>query len=183
MKKLAYPRLWIDIETTGLCPQSDKILEIAYGIQIHENTPITISSQTISYPIYSLNENTCSMHLKNNLINDCLNKGIILDKALDSMMENIKNIRYITGDKPIQIAGASPKFDLSFLKSKENIPKKHLNYFESVLHHRVFDVSTLITFAQEKGYSFKKYNTDHRAKGDIQNTFNTYLELYNRIKL
>ena len=183
MKKLIYPRLWIDIETTGLNHENDNILEFAYALQVHSDTALSFESVQVSHGTYRLNENTCGMHLNNNLINDCLHKGLPFKVAFDQLAEDLQNVVKLVNYSPIQVAGASPHFDLKCLTSSHMMGSANSKFFKQYLHHRVFDVSSLISFAQEKGFKLKKYNSDHRALGDIENTYETYLELLKRLKL
>lgn len=177
-----YPRLWIDIETTGLDPENHSILEFAYGLQVHSDTALNFESVQVSHGTYKLNENTCDMHLNNNLINDCIHKGLPFKVAFEQLCEDVNNIYKVT-NLPIQVSGASPNFDLKCLTSSHMMPMATNKFFKQVLHHRVFDVSSLISFAQEKGFKFKNHNSNHRALGDIINTYESYLELSKRFKL
>lgn len=182
MTKLMYPRLWIDIETTGLDPDVDKILEIAWGIQFDTNIEPQWKSEVVNYPKYHLNEVTLQMHTQNNLLSDCMRCCRSIDSIMAQVKSDIKTL-FERDISQFQIAGASPNFDKSFLLNSKCVGAYFVGFFNNIFHHRIFDVSSLISLAQEKGYKYQTKQSSHRALDDIQESYRMYKELSRKLNI
>lgn len=157
--------LWFDLETTGLNPEVDKVLEIG---MILADDKLRIQFQrnwVIKYP-YDLrisNGYVYNMHKSSGLLDECEN-GIPLHIAETSLIEickdNFKN--------KISLAGNNIGFDRGFVK-------KHLPNFEQLLHHRMLDVSALkLVFEEQfKQKKFEKRDA-HRSLNDIKESIEEY---------
>lgn len=137
--------LWLDLETSGLTPRVDSILEIAAIPMI--GGELKLGRRFVRTAVLG-RADTCllreasdpvvqSMHDKSGLWADVAKPGPRvggheLCKDLEGYIERVYSQKVI-------LAGSSVHFDRNFLLSVN----PHLP-----LHHRVFDVSTLKTYAR-----------------------------------
>lgn len=134
------PLLFVDLETSGLDPNRDLILEVGlvatdskmnsqgewHGI-IHHPRPFLESM---------LNEVTQKMHSDNGLISDCQCPHALSQyDAYNSIQMWIKDHKF---DKR-RMAGSNPAFDRGFLKAQ-------MPSVEKLFHYGSFDMNTLYTF-------------------------------------
>lgn len=116
---------WIDIETTGLNPKIDKIVELAAIIE-KDNNIITSYQEYIKYPDYPINSKD-AFNI-NGLSEKFLEKhGINFDSAI-SDIEEFLFYQSVYKEEKLIIAGYCIDFDISFLK----------NYFQDIFNN-VFD--------------------------------------------
>ena len=170
--------LWLDLETTGLDPQLDSILEVACIIT-HENlkalytftredvehTADIIDSAVITPTVDAfcrLRENgyVLAMHEKSGLAADLMNPNTPeLHDVEDLILYTIET--GMPDSEPLYLAGASVHFDLAFIRVW--MPRLAMR-----LSHRVYDTSTLKAFFGE----FVEHNIvnagKHRAKNDVE---------------
>lgn len=160
----AYENLcWIDIETTGLDPRLDAILEVGIAITDKNLDLIAQYSWSIipSMSVNLLNIDTFvwQMHVDNGLWDEAMASTIPLDAALLEAEAAIKH----HGAEGSPMCGSTINFDRGFLKVQA--PE-----FLRCLHYRNIDVSTLknvmsIHFDHLSG--FPKIGGCHRAGDDI----------------
>jgi len=164
--------LWIDLETTGLDPDNDRIIEVGWLIsdhheQVTEEQSVLITPDKIAWELMQQDLFVQTMHTENDLLKDMEGFGTILaEDAEDQILEELD--RHELG-KPI-LAGASVHFDRSFIRNW--MPR-----LERRLSHRHMDVSALRTFFDSLGYHSvgeKERDTVHRAMEDIVDTFALY---------
>ena len=169
--------LWVDIETTGLIPEKDRILEICVIPEIdgkilkEDISNYIIKNIDISFESL-LSEQILKMHTDSGLLSDIknslFNNTSIEITELDSLLENKYKLLKNNNSK-VLLGGSSVHFDRSFLK--KNLPK-----FDSLLHYQHIDVSCIENFfADSIGLLYKKnYTTKHRAKEDIGRSIEKY---------
>lgn len=126
--------VWIDLETTGLSPENDRILEIATVITDSSLKELEAISQVVWVDATGLRMDDVvrKMHTDNGLLAD-LQWGLPLSTVGAHIVELISDWSAAGGP----ICGSTPQFDRAFLRH-------HLPPVERLFNHRVFDVSSLI---------------------------------------
>jgi oligoribonuclease len=131
----------LDLETTGLDPKQDKILECAcVGIEISKNGIVVKQNQILNVVIpYNtttliMDDFVTNMHTRNGLLQEVatLHAEGLPFQGLDAILTN-----FISGvaKRSVNLVGNSIHFDRSFLV--ESCPT-----FCTYLHHRMIDVSS-----------------------------------------
>ena len=183
---LAEQRLvWLDVETTGLDPNKDKILELAcvvtdYQLKILGEVCFVLNAKIEGEPLLS---KVLDMHSINGLFDDVEVSTLkvtqvqnLLITFIRVLTEPCEGIDGRENERPL-LAGSSVHFDRSFLRAK-------MPLVESLLHYRSIDVSTLSSLAKhwdngaylaEPARSFT-----HRARQDIHESI-ALLDHYRRI--
>ena len=155
---------WIDLEMTGLNPETNRIIEAALVItDIHLN----IVDQTESIAIFqsdallnTMDEWNTTTHTKTGLIERVKQSTINEEQAEDILLNKLKQW---LPEKATPLCGNSVHQDRRFLL-------KYMPRLESYLHYRNLDVSTLKELARRwnptvfKGVEKKGA---HQALGDI----------------
>lgn len=156
--------VWVDIETTGLDPQYDVILEIAVVVTDGDLNELAAKSWVVSRAGYEERQNARpiiqAMHDANGLWDACESSGVLLD------IVEIEATAFIREYSPVPgpICGSSPHFDKSFLDVDMPTVARLFN-------HRVFDVSTLKQAAAQQGFKYSttvEVGPQHRALTDIR---------------
>jgi oligoribonuclease (3'-5' exoribonuclease) len=151
--------LWLDLETTGIDPVNDHILEVAWRITNDSLIPWSVTQSRVVSPTADvwrqLKETpfVMDMHIQNGLLDDIDNEFV--DKLMleDIEDEILKDVNIVDG--PWMVAGSSVHFDLA-LK----------------LSHRIYDVTTLKTIFKSVGHVDNIGNDfKHRAASDIDNSY------------
>lgn len=160
--------VFFDLETTGLDPQNDFILEV--GVLVvnaqtfeevrrdswcvaHEVTLSTRIKTRIPTRLLIDSEVVSEMHTVSGLMQDCDAHGISLREVEKQLLE----LPY----ERMVLAGYSVHFDLSFVK--ENMPE-----FAKRLSHRLVDVSSFRQCFQAWGLPVPEQKKTHRALADCQ---------------
>jgi len=173
--------LFCDIETTGLDPSKDRILEVygrVFDLDTLESGPefywLVGNSMYANVDPY-----VQEMHTKNGLWKAIENNNyhsFLGEKMTVFFTENMTE-EFIA--KKVVLAGRSVHFDLKFLKT-------YLTGF----HHRVFDLRSIIEFwvantadkNLETRFKTSTELVEHRAKADVINDILLYQEISYRIR-
>ena len=179
--------LWLDLETTGLDPFEDKILEIGIILTDHELKWITQASWVVGYlhpderdfirkradvnDPHNPNPFVADMHTKNNLWHEVLGSledAKMVNKYIQNWLEENAPRTYDMSDKilPLHPAGSSVHFDVEFLKFY--MPEV-VKYF----HHRHYDVSSIKMYYETLEGTYDSGPEDkHRVLDDLRNDLN-----------
>lgn len=169
--------LWIDLETTGLDPDAEAILECAAIVTdadlVELGDPLVMVLQATPEFRDEASEFVQAMHDESGLWLACYDSRLHpddLDAALTSLIERYE----WAAEKPI-LAGSTVHFDRSFVESWLFVGER--------LHHRHLDTSSL-KLAQEDacGIEFAKSGKAHRALADVCESLALTREIYARLR-
>jgi len=158
--------IWMDLETTGLNPEIDRILEVAVVVTtenlqaLHEYSKVVYFTEAwVASARERSNAVVRDMHTKNGLWEELSRSSCSLG---DIAHELVELIRCHSWKGPPMLAGSSVHFDRSFLRY--NLPD-----VERLLHYRNFDVSVLKTASEAWGGKLPPRKTVdvHRALPDV----------------
>lgn len=188
-KKLYF--LWLDLETTGLDPDLDMILEIAWQItdKWGEYVHGMSGSALIQQPLIDLNTfcnpYVIDMHKKSGLLdewtqaNEEVEKSSIdtvcgdaqIKEVLETIATMCKSLRSVPGypDAEIRIAGNSIHFDIEFLQQISD-GEAWADTLQPILSHRRHDMTPVLqAYELRYGVDLRKEipAMTHRAADDI----------------
>lgn len=169
--------IWIDLETTGIDPANDHILEVAWRITNDSLIPWSVTKSHVLRPSKEawtqLKETpfVMDMHIENGLLADIdADHNLLLVEDVEDLI--LADIAVL--DETWMVAGSSPHFDLSFIR-------EHMPRLADKLSHRIYDTSTLKTLFKSVGHMDNIKNDDkHRAASDIDNSL-AYAWMYRDI--
>lgn len=158
---------WVDLETTGLNPYQNRILEWAAVLAADDAAGDLSPVQQFTSVIGTggddlskeMDDYVTRMHTSNGLLAACAASAVTLAESEAFLCSLAASI----GAQPrsIVLAGGSVHFDLSFIRV-------HMPRFAAFLSHRVFDVSTLKAAERTWGDPFGDIKADaHRALPDV----------------
>ncbi len=177
--------LFLDLETTGLNPRKDDILEVG-AIFIEVDTERHVLQRFGGFQCLNReadvskikNAHVLEMHKDSGLYEAVLvecrssnhGKSMSLRGVEERLLQDMRFAGFELGK--IQIAGYSPHFDLGFITQQ-------MPLLRTALHHRVFDVSTLQTIwlAIDEGRANAAKDEEakkHRAVPDCEQAIQTF---------
>ncbi len=191
---------WLDIETTGLNPKENTILEIGLARAPFDNPhEITIiANEVLFFRDWSyVTPYVINMHATSGLMRDCMHAEMRLPDEEPYETKNIERVllerldafaadwipkaakdgtEKMTSDELPVLAGSSVHFDRSFLR--EHLPK-----FSHKFSHRFLDVSALKLYCRSMGMSIQQKKEAHRAIEDIKESVRHSQECFEWLSL
>jgi oligoribonuclease len=157
---------WIDLETTGLEPQHDRILQAAIVVTDTELQRVAEPFETVIHrgpaTLSLMNSHVREMHTQTGLLTRVENSRTRAEAAYSEMFAFVREHTHHASQ--IILAGSSVHFDRKFLARW--VPR-----LEGILYHRLLDVSALKHLAEWWGFpQFEKCGTAHIALDDINNS-------------
>ena len=129
------PIVWSDLETTGLAPEWDQILEVGFVITNADLEPQGTYQSVVSWPeLVSMDEVVYRMHTDSGLLPLVQNHEGKPLHVIDEEVAAFFLANGVTDKSPL--AGSTIHFDRSFLR-------QHLQLAHGMLHYRNIDVSSL----------------------------------------
>lgn len=155
--------LWVDLEMTGLRPETDVILEVAVVVTDFEFKEIARYEQAVNQPAdllgRLLDENAWYAEYPENKAHFLSMAGQGKDSATVET-ELVAFVREHFGEEPAVLAGNSIHNDRNFIKH-------WWPAFDATLHYRMLDVSSWKVYMQgAHGVEYQKSDS-HRAADDI----------------
>lgn len=161
--------VWVDMEMTGLDPDNCRVLEVACVITDSNLTVIASAPELVIHQtkevLINMNSWCLTQHKKSGLIEECL-KSTTSEQAADTILVKFLKEHQIA-IRECPLAGNTVYVDRLFMR-------KHLPEFESHLHYRIIDVSSIKELCRRwfpKEYENcpdkKKELCNHRAMSDI----------------
>lgn len=157
--------VWLDLETTGLDPAVDSVLEVAV-CRAPLNDPFNVEfvlSETIWFHpelVKKQDPYIVNMHTQNGLFAACADEERAKDLfEVEDVLLKAFPLVLVKDDMP-KLAGSSIHFDHSFIKI-------HMPRFAKRLSHRHYDVSALKLECESQGMPRFRKAEAHRALDDI----------------
>jgi len=159
--------IWIDLEMTGLDPDTDQIIEIATIVTDSELNEVAVGPvlaiATTERTLAGMDEWNQRTHGNSGLIQRCL------DSAVDLEMAQHRTLEFLS--QHLQ-AGASPMCGNSICQDRRFLVRG-MPKLEAFFHYRNLDVSTIKILAQQWAPEISaalNKSTSHQALDDIRDS-------------
>lgn len=161
--------VWLDLETNGLNPEKDDILEVGVVLTDWNLTEVGRKSWVLHYPydVYiKANNYVRRMHIENGLWEEVRGSTLSLEDVEVAVMRFLQP--YLERGALFVLGGNSVHFDQNFLDKK-------MPLLATFFHHRNLDISQLALCTErwspqlykEISADFFKTKTPHRVLGDL----------------
>lgn len=190
--------VWIDLETTGLDPHRDKILEVACVITDDHATEVArlhrVTTEARHHDLSTVSDYVRKMHAKSGLWNESLTADPVgepdviigavdgvtpstgadlmhIETALRSFVLRHTGAPNVVAPK-LTLAGSSVWFDRGFIR-------RHMPSVDALLNYRILDVSSVGGFVEREHPNVWANRSQpaepaHRAMDDIDESMRLY---------
>lgn len=169
--------LFIDLETTGLYPESCEILEFAMIITDNKLNELESYSTPIYQSKYVLDgmHHWCEQtHTASGLIEE-VTKSTVTTAQVESKVLDILARQFGGPERPV-VAGSSVHFDKAFIA-------RHMPNLNKRLHYRIIDTSSFMEALKiYHGHEYEGKAPAHRALADIRDSVQYLREHLERFK-
>jgi oligoribonuclease len=165
---------WLDIETSGLNPVMDSILEIGVRLTDYEANPLGVEASWVIRPTdwddvkKTMHPVVSRMHRRNGLIEtiDKDDETTSLPLALNELCALLYGVGLLF---PVNLAGTSVHFDRKFIEASSH------RVFTAV-SHRMVDVSSIDLMVRNlmPDRAAEVVDTDHRVATCLDNAISMY---------
>lgn len=178
---------WMDLETTGLDPDQESVLELGIAITDDQGNKIDLGPfmklipdfqlrdgvvfvvlQAQEHTIHKLHARVAEMHDRTGLSRDSLASNVQPQDVEQQVCMLISAMGFTSKD--LTIAGNTIHFDARFLR-------KHLPKILDSLHCRQLDMSSVALFADTMGLPRPQKAEAHRVVADINESL-AYFRFY-----
>ena len=158
--------VWIDLEMTGLSPETDEIVEIACIVTTSDlaelDAGISLVVRPHDGPLAAMDDVVVRMHTESGLLDE-IPEGIGLADAEAQVLAYVRS--HVPDARKAPLAGSSVYVDRGFLA-------RYMPDLDQYMHYRLVDVSSIKELARRwyprVYFATPEKRGNHRALGDIR---------------